>query len=304
MKKQIQTELHAIQGHINRNFRRWFKRYPNLEGVHVGPKKVKGATLPACYAIVFHVSRKKQRPGKPVPKFLRVKKGDQDYMKVPTDVIQTGKMKLAGIKIGERTKNQHSSLVGTISFYFSTPNGVYLGSNMHVLAPQLLRSGQVFYDARKGDPPQSIRLFNDVIASTARLTVAVFNGIDFGFAKVDNPQVPEVIERIIKEVGAVKGVFGLTRANVHTAQLSFYGISSGRRPCAVTELGAVKNTNLQHIFLTNLIKLSRCTLDGDSGAPVFDQQNRLVGVIIGRDDDASYALHISDITRFFQSSNL
>jgi hypothetical protein len=32
---------------------------------------------------------------------------------------------------------------------------------------------------------------------------------------------------------------------------------------------------------------------------VFDQHNRLVGVIIGRDDDASYALHINDVIPFF-----
>jgi hypothetical protein len=304
MKKQLKTELQAMQGHVNKNFKRWFKRYPNLEGVHVGPKKVKGETLPDCYAIVFHVSRKKKRPGKEIPKSLRIKTGEQDYIKVPTDVIQTGRMKLNGIKIGEQTKNSNSSLVGTISFYFSTPKGIYLSSNMHVLAPQLLNKGQIFYDVRQGDPPQSILLFNDVIASTAQLTVATFNGIDFGFAKVDNPRIPEVIERIINEVGSVKGVFGLTLSNVHTVQLAFYGTSSRRRSCTVTELGAVKNTKFENIFLRNLIKLNRCTMDGDSGAPVFDQKNRLVGVIIGRDEDASYALHINDIISFFQTSNL
>jgi hypothetical protein len=198
MKKQLQNELHAMQEHINRNFKRWFKRYPNLEGVHAGPKKVNGEILPDCYSIVFHVSRKKKQPEKQVPKFIRVKKGEQGFMKVPTDVIQTGSMKLnntKSIKIGDQTKNRHSPFIGTISSYFSTATGVYLCSNMHVLAPQLLNSGQVFYDARRGDAPQSILLFNNVIAATAQLTVAVFNGIDFGFAKLDNPQVPEVIER-------------------------------------------------------------------------------------------------------------
>jgi hypothetical protein len=304
MKKQLQNELHAMQEHINRNFKRWFKRYSNLEGVHAGPKKVNGEILPDCYSIVFHVSRKKKQPEKQVPKFIRVKKGEQGFMKVPTDVIQTGSMKLNGIQLGDQTKNRRSPFIGTISFYFSTAKGVYLCSNMHVLAPQLLDSGQVFYDARRGDAPQSILLFNNVIASTAQLTVAIFNGIDIGFAKLDNPQVPEVIERIIKEVGPVKGAFGLTLANVNSVQLSFYGISSRRRACFVSELGAVKSTDFENIYLTNLIKLNKCTLDGDSGAPVFDQHNRLVGVIIGSDDDASYALHINDITRFFQSSNL
>ena len=50
--------------------------------------------------------------------------------------------------------------------------------------------------------------------------------------------------------------------------------------------------------------LNRCTLDGDSGAPLFDQNNRVVGVIVGTDREGSYALHINDIINFFQTSKL
>ncbi len=304
MKRKLQNELKAIQAHININFKRWFKTYTDIEGVHVGEKRVKGKKVENDYSIVFHVNKKRKKPLKKVPPFFFVTINGKNKIKIPTDVIEAGKLKLNGIKIGEQTKNENSSLIGTISLYFSTQRGVYLSSNMHVLAPGLLNGGQISYDVRKGDPPQSILLFNDIITSTAQLIVAMFNGIDFGFARIDDPQIPAVIERLIKEVGPVRGVFGLTFSNYRSVNVSFYGTSSKFRNCTIADLGVVKNTRFQNIFLTNLIMLNRCTLDGDSGAPLFDQHNRLVGVIIGTDRDGSYALHINDVIDFFQTSNL
>ena len=160
MKRKIQNELKAIKAHIDRNFKRWFRIYTGIEGVHVGEKKIKGEKVKNCYSIVFHVTKKKKEPLKKVPKFINVTVTRKNKIKIPTDVIEAGKLKLNGVKIGEQTKNDNSSLTGTISFYFSTQKGVYLSSNMHVLAPRLLNSGQTNYDARKGDAPQSILLFN------------------------------------------------------------------------------------------------------------------------------------------------
>lgn len=304
MKPKLTAELTSIQAHINRNFKRWFKKYGNIEGVHVGEKKVKGLQIENCYSIVFSVNKKRKKPAKAVPKFFNVTNNNKTKIKVLTDVIESGKLKLHGVKIGEQTKNENSSLVGTISFYFSTPRGIYLSSNMHVLAPRLVNSGYLYYDVRNGDTPQSILLFNDVITSTAQLIVGIFDGIDFAIAKVDDPHIPNVLERLIKDVGPVKGIFGLTYSNYRTVSLAFYGTSSGLRDCRIESLGAIRNTKFKNVFLTNLIMLNRCTLDGDSGAPLFDQNNRLVGVIIGRDNDGSYALHIDDVINFFQDSKL
>jgi hypothetical protein len=272
--------------------------------VHVGKKKTKDKIIDDCYAVVFHVNRKKKKPAKKVPLYITVKLTGKKRLRIPTDVIEAGRIQLNGIKIGDQTKNENSSLIGTISFYFSTPRGVYVSSNMHVLAPDLIDRGQIYYDVRKGDASQSILLFNEIISSTAQLVVAIFDGIDFALARIDNPQVPQIIERIIREVGPVRGVLGLTYSNYQSVRPSFYGTSSKLRNCSISDLGAVKNTKFANIFLTNLVKLNRCTLDGDSGAPLFDQNNRLIGVILGTDNEASYALHIDDVTNFFQNSKL
>lgn len=304
MNRKLQYELRIIQAHISRNYKRWFRTYTDIEGVHVGEKKVKGEKIENCYSVVFHVNKKREKPQKKVPNNIYVKTKNKIRIKVPTDVIEAGRLKLNGIKIGDQTQNENSSLIGTISFYFSTPKGIYLSSNMHVLAPRLINNGQIYYDVRRGDAPQSILLFNEIITSTAKLIVAIFNGIDFAFAKLDNPQIPAVIERLIKEVGPIRGIFGLNFSNYKSVKVSFYGTSSGLKKCTIADLGIVKNTRFQNVFLTNLIMLNKCTLDGDSGAPLFDQNKRLTGVIIGTDRDGSYALHINDVINFFQSSKL
>lgn len=304
MNRKLQNELRTIQAHINRNYRRWFKTYTDIEGVHVGEKKINGKKIEKYYSIVFHVNEKRETLEKKIPKFIYVTTKRKIKMKVPTDVIEAGKLTLNGIKIGDQTQNDNSTLVGTISFYFSTPRGLYLGSNMHVLAPMLINNEQTLYDVRKGDTPQSILLFDEFITSTAQLIVAVFSGIDFALARIDDPQIPAVIEKLIKEVGPVRGILGLNYSNYKSVNVSFYGTSSKFKNCTISELGIVKNTRFQNIYLTNLIMLNRCTLDGDSGAPLFDQNNRVVGVIVGTDREGSYALHINDIINFFQTSKL
>lgn len=304
MDKKLQTHIKQIQAHINRNFKRWFKNYPHLEGVHVGLKEVKDKQLDNCYAIVFHVTVKKKKPKKMIPPYFWISTRGKKKIKVDSDVIETGKFILHGIQIGDQTKNSGSGLIGTISFYFTSSNAVYLGSNMHVLAPNLINKGITSYDLRNGDAPQQILLTDGTIKSTGQLVVARFNGIDFALAQLDDPQDPAIIERSIKEIGPVNGFFTIDESNYKFVSTSFYGISSHHQDCNITEIRAVKHVSPPGIYLTNLIKFSPCTEDGDSGAPVIDQNQNMVGVIIGKDKKGSYALHIDDVINFFQTSNL
>lgn len=157
---------------------------------------------------------------------------------------------------------------------------------------------------RKGDPPQGVLLFDKNITATGQLIVARFNGVDLAFARIDNPLIPAVIEREFKNVGPVKGIFELTNTNFRKVNASFVGSISGHQQCTIDALGAFKRTAIENVFLTNLIKLERCTQDGDSGSALIDSKNRLLGIVIGRDEEASYAMHLNDIIDFFQTSKL
>jgi hypothetical protein len=302
MKKAHRDQIRLLQAHIDRNYKRWFKRYANLQGVEVGLKKVADKPVADCYSIVFHVTAKSHKTKKKVPKQLPVTKPDGRRSYMPTDVIEAGELKLQGIKMGDSTKNSRTNLVGTISFYFKNPRGVFVCSNMHVLAPHLLDRGIISYDRRTGSPAEKVLLFDNVLTATGDLLRARFNGIDIAFARVDNPLIPQVIEFLIKSAGPVKGVLDLNESNVSGARLSFFGRTSKLQPCRAISLRGVKATEFRDVFLTNLIKMEPCTQDGDSGAPVFDQRNRVVGIIIGRDNESSYAMHINDIIQFYQDS--
>lgn len=303
MKKASKKQLHQLQAHVDRNYKRWFARYTNIYGIEVTMKQVAGKPVDDCLSFVFHVTAKSDNITKKIPPYLPVIDEKGKRINVPTDVIEAGALTLQGIKLGDTAKNSRVSLAGTISYYFRNPRGVFLCSNMHVLAPHLLNRGIISYDRRRGHPPEEIVISNNAISATADLLRGQFNGLDIAFARIDNPLVPEVIEPLIRSVGEVKGVLDLDDSNVSTARLSFCGRTSGLRQCRVRSLRAKKATEFQNVFLTNLIKLERCTVDGDSGAPVFDQRSRIVGVVIGRDNDYSYAMPINDIIQFYQDSN-
>lgn len=296
-------KVDIIQAHLNRNFKRWFKNYSGLQGVNVGIKTIEEKEVEGCISIVFHVNKKNNRVRKKVPKFLPVKINNT-IQQIPTDVIEAGELITNGVKIGDQAKNNQSGMVGTVSSYFSGTQGMYVCSNMHVLGANLLDNKQLDYDARSGDSPQAVEIFDNLITAKARLIRGTYDGIDIAFAKIDNPKIPQIIEKTIKDAGPVNGFFRLTNGNFGNQKLSFFGSVSGTVNCTVISLGAVKPTRFNNIFLTNLIKFNRCTLDGDSGAAIYNQHRKIVGVIVGRDTINSYALQIEDVIQYFQDSNL
>lgn len=303
MKRQTIQQLHAIQAHIRHNYKRWFKRYSGLQGVNVGIKTIGGLPQTGCYSIVFHVNRKKKKGVGKVPSGLPVTIG-KTKIQVPTDVIEAGPLELNGIKMGDQVKHQESTAIGTISLYITSRRGTFACSNMHVLGATHLERNHLYFNSGEGDIPEPVIFSNEQISTSGQLHAGQFDGVDVAFAQVDRPIVPQVIEKVIKTVGPLKGYFDLTYGNISSTQLAFVGISSGFTQCQAIDLGAIKPTTFLNIYLTNLIKLNRCTEDGDSGAPLFDNRNRVAGIIVGRDRDFSYALPIFDVISFFKQSKL
>lgn len=292
--------LDAIQAHINRNYNRWFKRYSGIVGVNVGLKIIDKNEIADCYSIVFHVTRKSKHAPKKVPPFLPVRINKR-IEQVPTDVIDSGVLKLHNIQIGDKAKNEKSTSVGTVSFFFTGAGGTYICSNMHVLGANLLDENRLEFDIRKGDGSQTIRCFNDIISAGGQLIVGRYGGIDVAFARLNNPA---IAEKFIKGAGPASGFFQLTNGNFQAAKTKFFGSTSGTTPCRVVALGAVKDTVFTGVKLKNLVKLNLCSLPGDSGSAVYDEKRRIVGIIVGSDTLNSFAVHIDDVIDFFQTSKL
>lgn len=83
-----------LQDQINRKFLDWRKEFgKNLVGVHIGYKRRDGNFIQR-YNIVFHVSKKFSNPTKPFPKTIAVKIDGENKKEIPTDVIETGTLKL------------------------------------------------------------------------------------------------------------------------------------------------------------------------------------------------------------------
>lgn len=289
----------SIQNHINRNYKRWIKIYDSIEGIHIGEKKINGRIQKNKFSIVFHVTKKTVNPKKSIPNYFYVKSGNS-RIKISSDVIETGKLLLHGIQMGDATKSTNHHTYGSISIFFQTNNGTYVASNMHVLAPDLLERGIRSYNIKQGGN-FNILLYNNEIMTTAVLYASIFKGIDFGFAKVSRP---EFIEKKIKRIGNFTGFYTFNRNNYKNARLFFCGANSGLKECFLQDIFVTKN--YYDTQFNNLLKLNFCSTNGDSGAPVFDRKYRIVGFILGGDqlEQASYALSINDIVSYFQSLNL
>ena len=98
--------------------------------------------------------------------------------------------------------------------------------------------------------------------------------------------------------------FTLTYSNMPEVRLFFSGSVSKLKACTPIALNAKKLTAFPNVYLTHLIKLRKATKPGDSGAPLFDERQKITGIIVGHDEDYSYAIPIHKVIEFFQQSKL
>ncbi len=137
-------KLIQIQDYISELFLDWRREYGNnLVGVHIGYKKRKGEFIQR-YCVVFHVSKKYKNPSKPFPKKIKIETSNGEINILPTDVIETGTLKLQSY-LGCRIRLKNDSEYGSLGFYLFRNRRLYFCSNMHVLAPDLLRNRKTYY---------------------------------------------------------------------------------------------------------------------------------------------------------------
>lgn len=49
--------------------------------------------------------------------------------------------------------------------------------------------------------------------------------------------------------------------------------------------------------MQGLLRMEKAADSGDSGAPVMDKQNRILGIVVGGNDDYTYAIPIQRIIK-------
>jgi len=297
MKKITREKLEYLQKYVNRNFTKWRVIYgKELTGVHVGLKRRKGKRL-RYYTIVFHVFKKKETPKKKIPKNIKIRLANKRLLYIPTDVIETGKLQLNGVKLGDRIKNIDSIEFGSIGIFLKNGTEVYACSNMHVLAPRLIRNGQyTFYRPRIDQNDPDISLYNQNLAINAYLEKAIFGGIDAGVARISNPS---FIDNVFKGTSVVPiGYKRINYDNYKDSPVIMVGAVSGEQKGNIREIGVRKID--KNIEFTDLIQVEMATHKGDSGSALFDKDRRVIGILFAKESSFSYFIPITTILDCFK----
>ena len=315
MKKAIYStskKLNALSDYVNSQAPIWLKQFPNCIGVHLGNKKRKAKEL-RYYSIVFHVEKKQKeevlRVDQIIPTHFVIKLGNE-FKKIPTDVIETGKLNLlSGIQPGEgvfslRLKPNR----GTIGLFFeNNVNDLYACSNMHVMGQDFLNDNQIsFFKPKNQQIQPDIVLFDDEIQIDAYLEKAIFNGIDVAIARIDDPT---KIENSIPENGVPVGIKIINSSNFKNLSIKKFGRISHETKGQITGFSGLIRTDISNVFLNNLIVAEIKTEKGDSGSPVFDDDLNLIGSVVGgfkggASDKLTLIIPIAKIIDFAQMTPL
>lgn len=266
----------------------------DIVGVHFG-KRYKGKKRINRYAIVFHVDKKLEHPDVAIPKTIKVKTPNGVLM-VPTDVIETGRTRLASIKCGDKAYAISTpGDTGAVGLFFRKNNQWYICSNMHVLASQMLAQRNVYIPPANQRP--DILCINATESQYACLERATFNGTDLAIARMQNQT---AVENVIKGIGPVHGI--INSGNIgHGYPLSCFGAFSNMLLNGSVENPRVSRIVQYHAIQTQIDDLIQTTLHaspGDSGSPVVGQLNAVAGIVVSIDNMFTYVIPAQDILAF------
>ncbi len=269
----------------------------DIVGVHFG-KRYKRNKRINRYAIVFHVETKYENPTISIPKKIKIKT-ERGSLQVPTDIIETGRTRLASIMCGDKAYAVGSpGDTGAVGLFFKKNGLWYVCSNMHVLAPERLSQGSVTIPIPMQQP--DVVCLSSAGSEHACLEKATFDGTDLAIARIQNQT---AVNNVIRGIGMPNGSINSANLNYGT-QISGFGAFSNQ-----VLYGAVENNRVSRIVeyqaiqtqIDDMIQTTMPALLGDSGSPVVTNATKVVGIIAAIDGASNaYLIPSQDILSFVQ----
>lgn len=305
MASKTSKKLAFIKEYIEKEFPEWKNFYGhNLVGVHVGYRETDGV-YKRRYCIVFHVKKKYKNPSKFIPEYFELEIPKQGLKKIPTDVVEVGKFELnSTTNLGEKVKPKGNYSYGSVGFFAKRNGHFYLVSNMHVLGKKYIKRGdKYFYRHVNNQNKPDIKITEN---KGAFLEHGFFEDIDAAIARLNQQR----INNNIPGFGKPKGFYMVNFDNLNIMRRKAYkmfGATSGEKPTKLVEIGKVISVKpyANEIFLTDLLKVTKCAIPGDSGSSVFEPRTMsLLGTVVGSDSRFTYLIPIGKILNRFNAEFL
>jgi hypothetical protein len=308
----------ALEGAIELFGDKWKNTITNYTGVGIGHKMFEKADIKTEDLVLeFFVSNKTDdvsKIAKPVPAFV-----NYGGIMIPTDVKEkkqsfSPQWKNPGGKNipprpGESiSRESSSSATGTISLKveksdISGETKSYLLSCFHIIFSNEVDNNVL--EVKQGTEPRG-GLLKTPGSGTGITTRDIANAshgcinsnIDAAIALLDNDT---DLSNVLDEFNVIpEGIRHIASGDINGTTVKFCGAMSGKvsgiRIKAYNQSRdyEVKKGELI-VPMKGLIELERCSEPGDSGAPVLDDDNNLIGIIIGADDVSSYVVPVQSI---------
>jgi hypothetical protein len=246
------------------------RAHKGVLGYGIGRRIRSGLQTDELCALVF-VEKKlaptelKKLGRRPLPRTL----SDRGGVRLPVDVVELGTFRryaMLGSSVGPDDPQQR----GTIGSFASGPDSkIYAITAMHVSEVEELTVQDPpipFYVPSRMDSPSAVR-FGQMIQGTTR-------GIDAGKILLDRPG--DALS-YVNGIGHLKGWRPVVDPADRGARVRMSGAVSGVRTGSIVS----PNASMQNPDLDSAIVVQIDAAPGDSGAPLVDDGNLLVGILVG-----------------------
>ncbi|PWS28586.1 hypothetical protein DHW03_01665 [Pedobacter yonginense] len=305
-------KLVFIRKHLRLHYKRLREIDPeNIVGYRVGKKKTNGI-FQRNFAIIFQVKKKIDladiHQDNHIPKIIRIALPEGEILKVRTDVQQTGAFNFQnGLTGMVRSQNSPGNSYGSAGL-FVTDDGqnTLMITNYHVSAENFLNDNIYYYRRDPGQVNQDVSLKTKAANqfSGSFLEGLISENVDIAFVEMSvRPEMPNQLPSGLLIQSRVTDQ--PLPAHFEGKTVTVYSYSSPQGGDAtIHDVSTVLHTKHPGVSFIDLIQLSpKITQGGDSGSVVLTKSDAVLGIIVGADEEFSYAIPFYKIENF-KSFNL
>ncbi|MFT3793636.1 hypothetical protein [Flavobacterium sp.] len=308
--KRLSTsaKIKFLQNYIKEWHKEWHKKHPeNIVGFTIARKKT-GEIERRNYSIVFHVREKQDNSqlsvNAQIPPHFKIEFPDGKKRVIKTDVVMTGDFELQ-YGIASQVDSRFSNLYGSAGLFVTDNEGrVFMITNYHVVAEDMIRNGDYYYRRPDDQRQSNVRIRTN---STTHLDGRFEEGIishEVDVAFVELPVRPNGSMNALPGGNRVRGKvtarpYPPAFKDKPLIVYSFHN-KNGRNGF-IADNSAVFYTKNPHIYFEDLIRITpKITQSGDSGGLVLTPRFAVLGLVVGGDDQSSFAIPFYKIEDFKQ----
>lgn len=297
-------KIEFLQEYVRRWHRKWHKKHPdNIVGFRIGKKKI-GGIESKYYSIIFKVKKKKKKLDKDliIPKSFSITFPDGKKRKINTDVEESGVFRFQS-GITSAVTSLYSSGFGSAGLFVTdSTNRLYMLTNFHVVAGQMIQNGKYYYRRPNSQKQNDVRItLNSSNFLSGRFEEGIISHeVDAAFVELFLS--PNNNMNILPDQNKVRG-----RVTVRPYPSSFIGKSivvysyynKQGRQAIIKDNSLVFYTDNPDIYFEDLLQISpKITRGGDSGGLVLTTSFSILGLIVGADLDSTYVIPFYKVDDF------